>query len=471
MARKYEMHIGGKTVAASAHREIKNPATGATVGLCPIGTVEHLNQAVEAAAAAFPAWRRSSDAQRKAACERIAEILTRNAPELATLVTQEQGKPLKGIGSEFELGGCAAWAGYTATLELPPKVLEASAAKHVEMLREPIGVVGSITPWNWPLIIAIWHLVPAIRTGNTVVIKPSPFTPLGTLRMIELLAEAVPPGVLNVVAGGDELGAAMSQHPKIQKMVFTGSAATGRKVMASAAPTLKHLTLELGGNDAGIVLPDADIGALIAPMFWGAFINSGQTCAALKRLYVHDSLYDRVCNAFIDVARATPMGDGMDENTRLGPLQNERQFRRVIELVEDAKRHGGQMLLGGEPLTGPGYFYPVTLVGGLENGVRLVDEEQFGPALPIMRYSKLEDAVAWANDSDYGLSASVWGTDRAQLSAVAKQLEAGTVFINKHAEIAPNVPFGGIKGSGLGVEFGEEGLEAYTNIKIINAVA
>ena len=469
MARKYEMHIGGRPVAASAHREIKNPATGATVGLCPIGTLEHLEQAVEAAAAAFAKWRRSSDGERRAACEAMAGILTQHAPELAALVTQEQGKPLKGIGSEFELGGCAAWASYTGALELPSKVIEDSATKHVEMLREPIGVVGSITPWNWPLIIAIWHLAPAIRTGNTVVIKPSPFTPLGTLRMIELLAQAVPPGVLNVVAGDDELGAALSRHPKIQKVVFTGSASTGRKVMASAAPTLKHLTLELGGNDAGIVLPDADMDKLIAPMFWGSFINSGQTCAALKRLYVPDAMYERVCKAFIDFARATPMGDGMQPGTQLGPLQNERQFRKVIELVEDAKRHGGDILLGGEAQQGPGYFYPVTLVGGLENGVRLVDEEQFGPALPIVRYRRLEDAIAWANDTDYGLSASVWGSDRAQLNAVARQLEAGTVFINKHAEVAPNIPFGGIKGSGLGVEFAQEGLEAYTTIKIINA--
>jgi acyl-CoA reductase-like NAD-dependent aldehyde dehydrogenase len=471
MARKYEMHIGGRAVAASTHREIKNPATGATVGLCPVGTVEHLEQAVEAAAAAFAKWRRSSDAERRAACEAMARVLTENAPELAALVTQEQGKPLKGIGSEFELGGCAAWASYTAALALPEKIIEDSPAKRVEMLREPIGVVGSITPWNWPLIIAIWHLVPAIRTGNTVVIKPSPFTPLGTLRMIELLAQVLPPGVLNVVAGDDDLGAALSRHMKIQKVVFTGSASTGRKVMASAAPTLKHLTLELGGNDAGIVLPDADMDKLIAPMFWGSFINSGQTCAALKRLYVPDAMYERVCQAFIDFARTTPMGDGMQEGTQLGPLQNERQFRKVIELVEDAKQQGGQILLGGEPRKGPGYFYPVTLVGGVGNGVRLVDEEQFGPALPIVRYRRLEDAIEWANDTDYGLSASVWGSDRAQLSAVARQLEAGTVFINKHAEVAPNIPFGGIKGSGLGVEFAQEGLEAYTTIKIINAAA
>ena len=471
MARTYEMFIGGRQVTAAAHREILNPADQSVVGLCPVGTVEHLEAALGAATEAFGSWSHSSDAQRKAACTTIARIVTENAAELAALVTREQGKPLKGLGSEFELGGCAAWAAYTGSQDLPVRVLENSAVKHVEMRREPIGVVGSITPWNWPLMIAIWHLVPAIRTGNTVVIKPSPFTPLGTLRMVELLAAQLPPGVLNVVAGDDALGAALSRHPKVKKVVFTGSAATGRKVMASAAPTLKHLTLELGGNDPGIVLPDADLQKLIEPMFWGAFINSGQTCAALKRLYVPEALYDKVCAGLIQYAKAVPMGDGMNEATRLGPLQNEPQFRKVSELVDDARRHGGEVLLGGEARPGPGYFYPATFVGNLGNGVRLVDEEQFGPALPIVRYRRLEDAIDWANAGDYGLSASVWGTDTAALAAVAQQLQAGTVFINKHAEVAPNVPFGGIKGSGLGVEFGQEGLEAYTTIKIINAAA
>ena len=241
--------------------------------------------------------------------------------------------------------------------------------------------------------------------------------------------------------------------------------------MASAAPTLKALTLELGGNDAGIVLPDADMTRLAEPMFWGAFINSGQTCGALKRLYVHESVHDQVCTALVDIGRRIPMGDGMDERNVLGPLQNERQFRRVIELVEDAKSRGAKVLLGGEPLPGTGYFYPVTLLAEATDGMRIVDEEQFGPVLPIIRYRNLDDAIASANGTQFGLDASVWGSDKKQLAAVAARLEAGTVFVNKHAEIAPNVPFGGIKCSGLGVEFGQEGLEAYTTIKVINAAA
>jgi acyl-CoA reductase-like NAD-dependent aldehyde dehydrogenase len=471
MSKKYEMTIGGHSVTADQYTEIKSPSNGTVVGLCPVGTVAHLEQAISAAEKAFATWKLSDDKTRIAACQAIAKVVTDNAAELSVLLTQEQGKPLKGLGSEFELGGCAAWAGHTATLALPVKVLEESAKSRIEMHRMPVGVVGSITPWNWPLMIAIWHIVPAVRTGNTVVIKPSPFTPLGTLRMIELISKVLPPGVVNVIAGGDELGAALSKHPRIKRMVFTGSIANGRKLMASAAPTLKAITLELGGNDPGIVLADAKVEQLVEPMFWGAFINSGQTCGALKRLYVHDSIFDRTCQALVEFAKKIPVGDGMTPGSIMGPLQNERQYRRVIELVEDAKKHGAKVLLGGEASKGPGYFYPLTIITNVDDGTRLVDEEQFGPVLPIVRYHDVDDAIRRANSGEFGLSASVWGSDRKQLEAVAERLEAGTVFINKHADIAPHVPFGGIKSSGLGVEFAQEGLEAYTTIKIINAVA
>ncbi|MBL8268446.1 aldehyde dehydrogenase family protein [Steroidobacter sp.] len=471
MARKFEMTINGQPVAAAEYVEIKNPADGSVVGLSPLGTRAHLDSAVAAAKRAFASWRETSDEQRADACRAIAKVLADNAAELSQLLTREQGKPLKGLGSEFELGGCAGWSGYVASQSLPVKILEDSPKNRIEQHRVPIGVVGSITPWNWPLLIAIWHIVPAVRTGNTVVIKPSPFTPLSTLRMIELLNSVLPPGVINVVSGEDRLGADMSAHPDISKVVFTGSIATGKKVMASAAGTLKALTLELGGNDAGIVLPDADVEKLAEGLFWGAFINSGQTCGALKRLYVHDSVFERTCQALTKLAQTIPMGDGSAEGSLLGPLQNERQYQRVIELVEDAKAHGAKVLTGGAPTQGPGYFYPITLVTGIEDGVRLVDEEQFGPVLPIVRYTDVDDAIRRANGTDFGLDASVWGSDPELLRKVAQRLEAGTVLINKHAEIAPHVPFGGIKSSGLGVEFGQEGLEAYTTIKIINSPA
>ena len=472
MSKKYEMTIGGQAVTADEYVEIRNPAnTEEVVGRAPVGTKAHLDQAVSAAAGAFDSWRYSSDAERADACNEIARVCTDNAEELAVLLTKEQGKPLGGLGSQFELGGCGAWAGFTASLSLPDKVIEDSDERHVIQQRVPLGVVGSITPWNWPVMIAIWHIVPGIRTGNTVVIKPSPFTPLSTLRMVELMNEALPAGLVNVISGGDELGAELTGHSGIDKIVFTGSIATGKKVMASAAAGVTPVTLELGGNDAGIMLPGEDPSKFAEGMFFGSMINSGQTCGAMKRLYVHENDLDATVEALTGFAANIPMGDGMDESSLLGPLQNERQFKRVIELVEDAKANGGTCVIGGEPMGGPNYFYPVTFVTGVSDGVRLVDEEQFGPVLPIITYTDIEDAISAANGLEFGLDASVWGSDAEETARVASRLEAGTVFVNKHAEIAPHVPFGGIKCSGLGVEFGEEGLAAYTSIKIINKAA
>jgi len=472
MSKKYDMTIGGETVAADSYVEIRNPAnTEEVVGEAPVGTKEHLDKAIAAAAKAYETWRFSSEEERVNACNAIAGVCTEHAEELAVLLTKEQGKPLGGIGSKFEMGGCAGWAGYTGSLSLPDKVIEDSDERHVLQKRVPLGVVGSITPWNWPLIIAIWHIVPGIRTGNTVVIKPSPFTPLSTLRMIELFNEVLPPGLVNVVSGGDELGAELTNHEGIDKFVITGSIATSKKVMASAAKGVTPVTLELGGNDAGILLPGEDAAKFVEGLFFGSMINSGQTCGALKRLYVHEDDLDSTVGALSAFAANITMGDGMDEGSMLGPLQNERQFKRVIELVEDAKANGGTCVTGGEPTGGPNYFYPVTFVTGVSDGVRLVDEEQFGPVLPIITYTDLDDAIARANGTDFGLDASVWGSNAEETARVAALLEAGTVYVNKHAEIQPHVPFGGIKCSGLGVEFAEEGLAAYTSIKIINAAA
>jgi acyl-CoA reductase-like NAD-dependent aldehyde dehydrogenase len=464
----YGLMIDNRKLPTAATFDVPNPATGEVVGKAPVATREQLDQAVAAAERAFASWSKESEARRKQACFDIVGVLQANAAELSRLLTMEQGKPLKGMGSEFELGACMAWAGAQASFELPVKVLEDTPQGRIEIHRRPLGVVGSITPWNWPLMIAIWHVVPAIRTGNTVVIKPSPYTPLGTLRMVELINEVLPPGVLNAVSGPDELGQWMTEHPGIKKIVFTGSCATGKKVMASAAGNLKRLTLELGGNDAAIVLPDADVAAFAPKIFGGAFVNSGQTCAAIKRLYVHDSLYEPMVQALAGIAQATPVGNGLDESSMMGPLQNRMQFDKVNALVEDAKAHGARILCGGTPTGGPGNFYPLTIVADVTDGVRLVDEEQFGPVLPVIRYSDLDEVIARANASEFGLSGSVWSKDLTAAAAVAARLECGTVWVNKHAAIAPNVPMGGVKSSGMGVEFGEEGLAEYTDIQVIS---
>lgn len=465
---EFGLIINGEKLATDDAFPVINPATEETVAQCPFATPEHLNDAVRAAAKAFSGWSRVSDEERAAACGRIAEAITEHAEELAQLLTREQGKPLNGAGSRFELGGAAAWAGYTGSVGLADKVLRDDDEARVVQTRKPIGVVASITPWNWPVMIAVWHVVPAIRTGNTVVIKPSPYTPLSTLRLVEILNGVLPAGVLNCVTGEDELGHWMTEHEGIGKIVFTGSVATGRKVMGSAAETLKRLTLELGGNDAGIVLDDADPATVAPGIIEGAFLNNGQTCAALKRLYVHESIYDDVCARLVDAVAGVNMGDGLDEDVRQGPIANKMQFDKVVSLLEDAREQGARILCGGEVPDRPGYFVPYTLIADVSDGVRVVDEEQFGPLLPIVRYTDLDDAVARANALDVGLGGSVWSSDPERAAAVAARLECGTAWVNSHGGIAPDIPFGGVKCSGIGVEFGEEGLEEYTTIQIVN---
>ncbi|MDP3342151.1 aldehyde dehydrogenase family protein [Frigidibacter sp.] len=455
------------TTGRPAGFAVHNPATGAVIGDAPNMTAADLDRAVARARAAQPGWAAAPDDQRAEACRALAALLTDHSEELARLLTQEQGKPLNGLGSRWEIGGAAAWAGYTAGLSLPPKVLQDDATARVELHRKPVGVVGSITPWNFPVMIAIWHIVPALRVGNTVVMKPSPLTPLAALRFVELASAVLPAGVLTIVTGDDRavnLGAEMTSHPGIDKIVFTGSTATGRQVMRSAAGTLKRLTLELGGNDAGIVLPDADPGLIAEGLFWGAFINNGQTCAALKRLYVHDDIHDQVCDALVEYTRNIPVGDGMDEASILGPVQNRMQFDIVSGLVASAADRG-QVLLGGQP--GEGLFFPPTLIAGLANGDPLVDREQFGPALPIIRYTDVAGAVAAANDNPNGLGGSIWSSDLDAARAIALQLECGSAWINKHGAVQPNAPFGGVKSSGMGVQFAEEGLAENTVAQVV----
>lgn len=466
---EFKATIGGKPVAAGPDFAVLNPATGSEVGRAPNMGGAELDAAVAVAKAAFISWSAQSDEALQAACAAVTAKIEEHAGELAEIITLEQGKPLNGLGSRWEVGGAVAWAGYTTALSLPVKVLQDNEQGRVELHRKPLGVVGSITPWNFPVMIAVWHILPALRTGNTVVVKPSPYTPLSTLRLVQIMNEVLPPGVVNVVTGDDKafnLGGAMSAHPDIAKIVFTGSCATGQKVMQSAAATMKRLTLELGGNDAGIVLPDADPGAIAEGLFWGAFINNGQTCAAMKRLYVHDTIHDAVCEALVAYAKNIPVGNGMDEASILGPIQNRMQFDKVSRLVADAKERG-KVLLGGAP--GEGLLFPPTIVSGLRNGDALVDEEQFGPALPIIRYSDVEEAIRLANDSPNGLGGSVWSSDINAAKKVASRMACGSVWINKHGAIQPNAPFGGVKASGVGVEFAEEGLAEYTDIQVVFA--
>jgi len=464
----YSLMSGGEKLATTDTFSVINPSTMATVGESPKATAENLNTIIKEAKKAFSSWSAVPYAKRQQYLTQIADALETHSQELANIITQEQGKPIgASLGSMFEMGGAVAWTRYTASLELPVKVLQDDANGRIELHRRPIGVVASITPWNWPVMIAIWHIIPAILAGNTVVCKPSPYTPLSTLRMIEIMNSILPKGVVNSISGGDELGAAISDHPDIDKIVFTGSTETGKKVMSSSAKNLKHLTLELGGNDAGIVLGDCNPDEIAPGLFWGAFINNGQTCAAMKRLYVHRSIYNEVCDSLTAFAKSVKMGDGFAEGAELGPIQNKMQFDIVNQLVKTSIQQGGKVLLGGALDSEDSLFFPITLVAVENNENALVQNEQFGPALPIIPFDTVEEAIKLANDSSAGLGGSVWSNDKVSAAEIAGQMECGTVWLNKHGTIQPNAPFGGVKSSGLGVEFGEEGLLANTTIQCI----
>jgi acyl-CoA reductase-like NAD-dependent aldehyde dehydrogenase len=363
--------------------------------------------------------------------------------------------------------GGVAWTRYAADLDIPVELVEDAPAHRIELHRKPLGVVASITPWNWPFMIAIWHIMPALRAGNCVISKPSSLTPLSTLRLVEIIARHVPRGVINIVTGERGLGGAISSHSGIHKIVFTGSTATGQRVMQAAAGNLKRLTLELGGNDAAIVLPGTPVDSVVEDIFQAAFLNMGQTCAALKRLYVHESQYQAFADALVEIAACQVVGDGLEPDVNFGPVQNRDQLELVAELVDDARAQGGQVLCGGARLERPGFFYPPTIVTGISDGQRLVDEEQFGPVLPLIAYRDVEDALRRANASDMGLGGSVWGPDLEQAQALASRLESGVAWVNCHAQIQPNTPFGGSKMSGFGVEFGLEGLLECTGQQLL----
>ena len=466
------MIIGGKRVSARSTFSVINPATGVAFADVAAGDISHLEAAVAAARSAFPTWSGTADSERQRLLHAIGDALQTNMPELMELVTRETGKPLKGlngVGAGMEVGGAIGWTHATADLTLPVEIIQDNEEARIEVHRKPLGVVGSIPPWNWPLMIAIWHVIPALRAGNTVVIKPSALTPVATARFVALANDILPPGVLNVITTRSDsgVGPAMAKHPGIDKMVFTGSTATGRKIMQDAAGNLKRLTLELGGNDAGIVLPDVDPKVIAPKLFSVTFHNSGQTCACLKRLYVHESIYEELCDELAKLAKEAVVGDGLKPETQLGPVQNKAQLAYVLELAEDARAHGARILSGGHAREGAGYFFEPTVVADVTDGVRLVDEEQFGPILPVIKYSDIDDAIRRANASPNGLGGSIWSNDTKKATELAMLLECGTAWVNEHGAIQPNAPFGGIKQSGIGVEFGQHGLEEYTSIQTL----
>lgn len=468
--KNYESLLSAVTATSGETREVTDPATGELIGNAPVQNVADLEAAIDRAEAAQPAWAALSNDERSAYLNKAADAIEASADALAELLSREQGKPLNGPNARFEVGGCVAWLRAAADVPLPVETLVDEEGIRAEMHYRPIGVVGAITPWNWPMMINIWQIGPSLRMGNTVVTKPAETTTLSGLALIAVMNQALPADVLNVVAGpGRTVGDALVRSPKIGKIMFTGSTAVGQGIIKASADNVTRLTLELGGNDAGIVLPDVDPKAIAEDLFWGAFINTGQTCAALKRLYVHDSIYDQVVDELAAFAANVPMGVGLNEDNVLGPLQNRAQYEEVNRLVESAKASGARVVMGGNPdHDAVGNFYPTTIIADIDPHNDLVAEEQFGPALPIIRYTELDEALRLANELNYGLGASVWSADLEKAKQIAARMEAGTVWINSHGGLHPLVPFGGSKHSGYGKEFGVEGLKAVAVPQVVS---
>lgn len=460
------MLIDGKLDPGSRRFDVINPATEQTIGHAPDATGEELDRAVAAARRAFPSWAATPVAERRAAVKAIAQAMLDNVEDLHRLLTLEQGKPL--AEAQMEISGAANWLLAVADIDIPVTIKEDTAERYAETRYIPLGVVGAIPAWNVPVMLAAFKFGPALLTGNTVVLKPSPYTPLTTLRIGELAAALLPPGVLNVVSGGDDLGPMLTAHPGVDKISFTGSTATGRRVMASAAPTLKHLTLELGGNDAAVVMPDVDLDDVIPRLFWAAFFNNGQVCVAVKRMYVHQDIYEPFKAALAAYARTIAVGDCTNPANQIGPLCNFAQYQRVRDLIRDAHEQGYDFLIGHEPASDSvGYFIPVTIIDNPPEQSRIVQEEQFGPVLPLISFDDYDAVIDRVNASELGLGASIWGRDEELALKLASRIVSGAVWLNESMYISPTMAFGGAKQSGIGVEGGLEGLLQYTSAQTI----
>jgi acyl-CoA reductase-like NAD-dependent aldehyde dehydrogenase len=464
----FALLIDGELTAGAERLDVINPATGKVFAQCPAAGRAELERAVTAARRAFPEWSARSFEDRTQFIKRMAGILRTNQDALAELLVREQGKPLG--QAKDEIGRAAGQSEGMTQIPIASELITDDAERRIEVRYVPLGVAGIITPWNAPINLAAGPLTSALYTGNTVVLKPSPYTPLCTLKIGELLRDVFPRGVVNVLAGGDELGQWMTEHPGIDKISFTGSVATGKKVMANAAGTLKRVTLELGGNDAAIVLDDVDPKAVAPKLFFAGFVNSGQVCMAVKRIYAHEKIYDALCAALVEEARKWIVGDGLDAATKLGPIQNRMQYDKVVDILDDTKRSGARFLAGGDVPKTPGYFFNPTLVTDVDEKSRIVREEQFGPIVPVLKFTDVEDALRRANDTRYGLSGSVWSRDPERAAVIAAKLEVGTAWVNQHRTTAANVPFGGAKESGIGRTYAAMGLKSYMEPRVISVL-
>ena len=461
-----DLLVDGKAITGTGEIiNVINPANQQVIAAVSSASIEQLEQTVRAAKHAFISWQHADEQSISHAFLQIADAVSQQKDEIAKLITQEQGKPL--FLAQVEVDLTIGWIRYVAGLEIPVEHCEENG-KHINVYNRPLGVVASVTPWNWPFMIAAWHIFPALKTKNTLVNKPSEFTPLSTIKLVEIINQHLPKGVCSLVLGNGSIGGALTAHPDVKKVTFTGSTQTGQRILQGAIADLKSVVLELGGNDVGIVLADANLDEAVPKIFQSAFLNAGQTCACLKRLYVHESVYDEVVERLVALINAQIVGDGLDPATTFGPLQNKIQYEKVLALIDDAVSMGANIIRPAQAIPENGYFIAPTLVTDLDEQSALVQTEQFGPVLPILKFSHVEDVVKATNQSEYGLGGSIWTRDIEQAQKLALTMETGTIWINSHSDLSPQVAFGGWKLSGLGYSFGLGGLLQYTHKQAIH---
>jgi acyl-CoA reductase-like NAD-dependent aldehyde dehydrogenase len=465
--KEFHLLVNGRAEVGRGSFEVINPASGQAFAQCPKADLDLLNEAVEAANNAFAAWAATPAENRVALVAKLADALKARAEEFARLLTTEQGKPLD--QAQYEILDSVATLRDFLDMRPVYKVLREEAGSSVFEHRTPLGVVAAITPWNFPVRLLMNKLSPALITGNTMVVKPAPTTPLTTLLFGEICRETLPAGVVNIICDENDLGDMLTSHPGIAKVAFTGSTATGKKVMQSAASTVKRITLELGGNDAAIVLDDIKVKPIAKRVFDGAMINAGQLCVAIKRVYVPEAMYDEFCDEMARLANAAVVDEGFRQGVQVGPVQNCMQFEKLKTSLADA-REKGKVIAGGAALDRPGYFIPPTIVRDIPDDAPLVREEQFGPVLPILKYGDIDGLIERVNDCELGLAGTVWGADLKRATEVAKRVDSGSVWVNQELAIDNHIAFRGAKQSGLGAELGQEGLQEYTQAHIVNAV-
>jgi len=458
--------IDGRLVAGAGLLPVIEPASGQVFAQAPRADAAQAEQAVAAGKRAARDWALVPMDKRAATLDALADALQAHAEPFARMLTREQGKLLDESRGEVE--GSIAALRYHAGLRLEPRVLKQSAGELVVEQRFPLGLVVAIVPWNYPLLMLILKLAPALLAGNTVIAKPAPTTPLTTLMLGALAAEIFPAGVVQMLGDGGDLGPLLVAHPDVAHISFTGSTATGRKVLSGAAGSLKRVTAELGGNDAALVLDDADVGAIAADLFAGATANAGQVCIGIKRIYAARNKADDLAEALADLARKAVVGDGLASGSTMGPVQNAAQHRRVLDLAAEAGALGRIVGQGSAP-AGEGYFIAPTVVRDMPETARLIREEQFGPLIPVQAYDDLDHAIALANAADYALGGSVWSGDAQRAMGVAARLETGLVWVNRVFDLPFDVPLGGARASGMGRHQGIEGVEEFTQTRIVNA--